>query len=178
MARRGVDGAELTELLSLSQEEFSARLEGSPIKCAKRRGLLRNAAVALGNRGAPEAVPALTAQLRIPSRWSAAMQHGRWGDRGVLLRPHRRHQHRREPIPRAIRTTRRPVPLVSLLTKTSAARPASRSVTTPAPAAASSRPPPPRARGAPSGRTTRGRRRRAAGPTPPGPAGARPASAR
>jgi epoxyqueuosine reductase len=44
---------------ALCDEEFSARFKGSPIKRAKRRGLLRNVAVALGNWGAPEAVPAL-----------------------------------------------------------------------------------------------------------------------
>jgi epoxyqueuosine reductase len=33
------------------------------VKRAKRRGLLRNVAVALGNWGAPEAVPVLTTSL-------------------------------------------------------------------------------------------------------------------
>jgi epoxyqueuosine reductase len=47
----------------MPQEEFSARFKGSPIKRAKRRGLLRNVAVALGNWGSPEAVPALAAAL-------------------------------------------------------------------------------------------------------------------
>jgi hypothetical protein len=42
---------------------ISARFKGSPIKRAKRRGLLRNVAVALGNWGAPEAVPALAVAL-------------------------------------------------------------------------------------------------------------------
>jgi epoxyqueuosine reductase len=49
--------------MTMTQEEFSARFRGSPIKRAKRRGLLRNVAVALGNWGAPEAVPALAAAL-------------------------------------------------------------------------------------------------------------------
>ena len=47
----------------MSQEEFSARFKGSPIKRAKRRGLLRNVAVALGNWGSPEAVSALAVAL-------------------------------------------------------------------------------------------------------------------
>ena len=47
----------------MTQEEFSARFKGSPIKRAKRRGLLRNVAVALGNWGSPEAVPALAVGL-------------------------------------------------------------------------------------------------------------------
>ncbi|WP_331123309.1 HEAT repeat domain-containing protein [Longimicrobium sp.] len=49
--------------MTMTQEEFSARFKGSPIKRAKRRGLLRNVAVALGNWGVPEAVPALAVAL-------------------------------------------------------------------------------------------------------------------
>jgi epoxyqueuosine reductase len=55
---------ELIPLLQMTQEEFSADFKGSPIKRAKRRGLLRNVCVALGNSGDPQAVPALTAALR------------------------------------------------------------------------------------------------------------------
>ncbi len=47
----------------MTQAEFSARFKGSPIKRTKRRGLLRNVAVALGNWGSPEAVPALAIAL-------------------------------------------------------------------------------------------------------------------
>ena len=47
----------------MTQEEFGARFEGSPIERAKRRGLLRNVAVALGNWSVPEAVPALAIAL-------------------------------------------------------------------------------------------------------------------
>jgi hypothetical protein len=42
----GAHGAELIELMSLSQEEFSRRFKNSPVERAKRRGLLRNVAVA------------------------------------------------------------------------------------------------------------------------------------
>lgn len=52
------------ELLAMSQAEFSATFKGSPMKRAKRRGLARNAAVALGNAGTAEDVPALEAALR------------------------------------------------------------------------------------------------------------------
>lgn len=61
--RAGVHGERLIELMALSQEEFSHRFKNSPVKRAKRRGLLRNVAVALGNWGSPEAVPGLAAGL-------------------------------------------------------------------------------------------------------------------
>jgi epoxyqueuosine reductase len=62
-AREGLDGPALIELMGLSQVEFSARFRKSPVKRTKRRGLLRNAAVALGNWGSPEAVPVLAEAL-------------------------------------------------------------------------------------------------------------------
>jgi len=57
------DGPELVELMGLTDDEFSARFSGSPIKRAKRRGFLRNVAVALGNWGKAGATPPLTAAL-------------------------------------------------------------------------------------------------------------------
>ena len=63
LPRAGVDGAALIELMGLTQEEFSRRFRGSAVKRTKRRGLLRNVAVALGNWGSPEAVPVLAAAL-------------------------------------------------------------------------------------------------------------------
>jgi epoxyqueuosine reductase len=53
----------LIPLLSLSEDEFRERFRHSPIKRAKRRGLLRNVCVALGNSGDPVAVPALVQTL-------------------------------------------------------------------------------------------------------------------
>lgn len=61
--REGVHGADLIELMGMDQAEFLRRFRNSPVKRAKRRGLLRNVAVALGNRGSPEAVPVLAAAL-------------------------------------------------------------------------------------------------------------------
>jgi len=51
------------ELLTMSQAEFSTAFSGSPMKRARRRGLARNAAVALGNAGTAEDIPALEAAL-------------------------------------------------------------------------------------------------------------------
>ena len=63
-ALAGKDARQLArELLGMSQEEFSAAFRGSPMKRAKRRGLARNAAVALGNVGTADDVPALEAAL-------------------------------------------------------------------------------------------------------------------
>jgi epoxyqueuosine reductase len=61
--REGLHGPELVALLSLSEEEFRRRFRGSPILRAKRRGFLRNIAVALGNSGSLDAVPALALAL-------------------------------------------------------------------------------------------------------------------
>ena len=48
----------LRSLLDLTQEEFSALFRNSPVKRIKRRGLLRNVCVALGNTGTPSDLPA------------------------------------------------------------------------------------------------------------------------
>jgi epoxyqueuosine reductase len=53
----------LIPLLKLDEEQFRQRFRHSPIKRAKRRGLLRNVCVALGNLGDPLAVPALIETL-------------------------------------------------------------------------------------------------------------------
>ncbi len=63
----------LLDLIALTDEQFRERFRGSPIKRAKRRGLLRNVAVALGNWGSSAAVPALSAAL---------------GDHELLIRGH------------------------------------------------------------------------------------------
>ncbi|HEY6542465.1 MAG TPA: tRNA epoxyqueuosine(34) reductase QueG [Ktedonobacteraceae bacterium] len=54
---------ELIPLLSLTEEQFRERFRGSPVKRAKRCGLLRNVCVALGNIGDAQAVPALIGAL-------------------------------------------------------------------------------------------------------------------
>ena len=54
---------ELIPLLSLTEEQFRERFRHSPIRRAKRRGLLRNVCVALGNSGDSQAVPALIGAL-------------------------------------------------------------------------------------------------------------------
>ena len=53
----------LTTLLALSPDAFRERFRDSAMTRAKRAGLLRNAALLLGNRRDPSAVPALTRAL-------------------------------------------------------------------------------------------------------------------
>ena len=55
---------ELTELMKLDQSAFKKRFRKSPIKRTKRRGLLRNVAVALGNWAHESAIPALSLGLQ------------------------------------------------------------------------------------------------------------------
>ena len=59
LPREELTDIDLIAELDLSQEEFSKRFKGSPIKRTKRRGYLRNVAIALGNRGADDALPSL-----------------------------------------------------------------------------------------------------------------------
>lgn len=47
------------ELLEMDEATFRRRFRGTPFFRTKRRGMIRNACVALGNSGNPEAVPAL-----------------------------------------------------------------------------------------------------------------------
>jgi epoxyqueuosine reductase len=51
------------ELLGLGEEEFRHRFRGTALLRAKRSGLLRNAALVLGNTGGAEALPALRRAL-------------------------------------------------------------------------------------------------------------------
>ncbi|MDE0016283.1 MAG: tRNA epoxyqueuosine(34) reductase QueG [Candidatus Poribacteria bacterium] len=57
--RDGNLSPKLLSLIGMTQQEFSRRFKGSPIKRTKRRGFLRNVLVAIGNWGEPRAVPAL-----------------------------------------------------------------------------------------------------------------------
>ncbi len=83
-AREGLASPDLAEVLGLDQAAFSRQFKGSPIKRAKRRGLLRNAAVALGNTGGVKDVRVLAKSLRDPEplvRGHAAWALGQIGGR-------------------------------------------------------------------------------------------------
>jgi epoxyqueuosine reductase len=62
--RPGVPCPDLTAELALTPQEFNRKFKDSPVRRAKRRGYLRNVAVALGNAGDPAAIPALERALQ------------------------------------------------------------------------------------------------------------------
>ncbi len=62
--RSGLVQSILKDELSLSPEAFNRKFKGNPIKRTKRRGYLRNIAIALGNLKNPDAVPALADALK------------------------------------------------------------------------------------------------------------------
>jgi epoxyqueuosine reductase len=66
----------LTEWVTLTDDGVRSRLRGSPLRRARRAGLARNAAVALGNAGDPGAEPALRAALRDPD--PDVSEHAGW----------------------------------------------------------------------------------------------------
>jgi epoxyqueuosine reductase len=54
---------DLISLFDLDDAAFRARFRHTPLWRPKRRGLLRNAAIVLGNRPTPDAIPALVRGL-------------------------------------------------------------------------------------------------------------------
>ena len=80
LPRPGSVAPRLLDLMALDDAGFRKTFSRSAVQRAKRRGLLRNIAVALGNWGDPAAVPALSNALRDPEpliRGHAAWALGR-----------------------------------------------------------------------------------------------------
>jgi len=67
---------DLVELLAINEAEFKRRFAGTPILRAKRRGLLRNVCVALGNVGDETSFPALQKAAADPEPLISG--HARW----------------------------------------------------------------------------------------------------
>ena len=65
-ARAITSNSRLVDLLLLSEEEFREKFKNSPVKRAKRHGLLRNVATALASLKAPEAEPDCQTTYRSP----------------------------------------------------------------------------------------------------------------
>ncbi|MFN2602907.1 MAG: tRNA epoxyqueuosine(34) reductase QueG [Gemmatimonadaceae bacterium] len=72
---------DLREALLDDEDEFRNRFRGSPIKRAKRRGLARNIAVAMGNRRDRSDSDALTAALDDPDEM--VREHAAWALRTI-----------------------------------------------------------------------------------------------
>src|SRR6185369_10293822 len=75
-ARSDLSQPDLLELLALDETGFKQRFAGTPMLRAKRRGLLRNVCVALGNVGNKSALPALEKAARDPEPLIA--EHASW----------------------------------------------------------------------------------------------------
>ena len=75
-ARKDLEQPDLVELLSLDEAGFKSRFSGSPVLRTKRRGLLRNVCVALGNVGDKSALPHLQKAAADPEPLIA--EHARW----------------------------------------------------------------------------------------------------
>src|SRR5262249_32185139 len=79
----GMTTLELAELFELDEAQFRARFRHTPLWRPKRRGLLRNAALVLGNQAAPQSLPALVRGLADDEslvRGAAAWALGRYND--------------------------------------------------------------------------------------------------
>src|SRR5207244_5132037 len=74
--RADLDVPQLLELLSLDDAAFKHRFRGTPLLRTKRRGLLRNVCVALGNIGDARALGALERAASADELLIA--EHARW----------------------------------------------------------------------------------------------------
>jgi epoxyqueuosine reductase len=91
--RLSTTGSSLIELLELTEDGFKERFGDTPVARAKRRGLLRNVAVALGNWGDPSVVHSLVRALddreplvRGHAAWALGQTGGRTAHTGLQAR--------------------------------------------------------------------------------------------
>ncbi len=78
----------LTEELALTPQTFNQRFKRTPVKRAKRRGYLRNVAVALGNTGAMHALPVLKNALN--DEEPLVREHAQWAIEQINKREHKK----------------------------------------------------------------------------------------
>ena len=95
-AREKLVHPDLRWLAGLTQEEFRETFRGSPIKRTKFSGLKRNVAVAMGNSGNQEFIPAL--EELAADEDAVVAEHARWGleklgHRGNATKPQTRAKH-------------------------------------------------------------------------------------
>jgi epoxyqueuosine reductase len=79
--RAGLAAPNLIDLLALDDAEFKRRFAGTPILRSKRRGLLRNVCVALGNTADSTALPAL--RRAAADREPLVAEHAQWALRQI-----------------------------------------------------------------------------------------------
>ncbi len=84
-ARPELAAPDLLELLKLDETGFKERFSGTPMWRTKRRGLLRNVCVALGNCGDATVLPALERAAHDPEPLIA--EHARWATKEIQARP-------------------------------------------------------------------------------------------
>jgi epoxyqueuosine reductase len=82
--RPEVTAMKLRDYLSLDEEKFRRLFRNSPIKRTKRRGLLRNVCVALGNVGTKDDLPAL--EQAAASAEPLIAEHAQWAMRRITER--------------------------------------------------------------------------------------------
>jgi epoxyqueuosine reductase len=75
-ARPDLREPDLLALLKLDEAGFRQRFQGTPILRSKRRGLLRNVCVALGNTGGKKALPELEKAAKDSEPMIA--EHAQW----------------------------------------------------------------------------------------------------
>ena len=83
-AKEELNSPDLVELLKLDDAGFKSRFAGTPILRTKRRGLLRNVCVALGNTGDKSALPALEKAAHDAEPLIA--EHARWAIKQIEAR--------------------------------------------------------------------------------------------
>ena len=83
-ARPDIAAPGLLELLALDEAAFKKRFAGTPILRIKRKGLLRNVCVALGNLGDETALAALERAAAEPEPLIA--EHARWACEQIRAR--------------------------------------------------------------------------------------------
>lgn len=83
-SRPDLEAPDLQELLALDDAGFNRRFAGTPIHRTKRRGLLRNVCVALGNIGDAAVLPSLHQAAADPE--PLIREHAAWAIGQIELR--------------------------------------------------------------------------------------------
>lgn len=87
-ARPDLTTPDLVELLQLDDAGFKTKFAGTPMLRTKRRGILRNVCVALGNVGDKTALPAL--QKAAEDSEPLIAEHARWAVEQIESRQNNR----------------------------------------------------------------------------------------